>query len=74
MIMERELYKRISKLTMTDYSGFVLNEDLFFIEEETIIDMFKDLLCEMESLEERKDDEIQNLEWKIQEMNDHNIY
>ena len=74
MKIERELYKRISSLTMTDYSGIVLNEDTFFIEEETIIDMFKDLLCEMESLEERKDEEIQSLEWKIQEMNDHNIY
>ena len=74
MKLERELYKRISNLTMTDYSGIVLNEDLFFIEEETIKDMFKDLLCEIESLEERKEEEIQTLKWKIQEMNDNGVY
>ena len=74
MKIDRELYKRISNLTMTDYSGIVLSEDTFFIEEETIINMFKDLIYEMDKLEERKDEEIQSLKWKIQEMNDHNIY
>ena len=74
MKIERELDKRISNLTMTDYSGVIVTEDEFYLEEDTIIAMFQDLLCEMESLEERKDEEIQSLEWKIQEMNDHNIY
>ena len=74
MKIDRELYKRISNLTMTDYSGIVLSEDTFFIEEETIINMFKDLIYEMGRLEERKDEEIQSLKWKIQDMNDHNIY
>lgn len=74
MKIDRELYKRISNLTMTDYSGIVLSEDTFFIEEEIIINMFKDLIYEMGRLEERKDEEIQSLKWKIQDMNDHNIY
>lgn len=61
MKIERELYMRISSLTGTDYSGIVLNKDLFFIEEEDIKSMIKDLLCEINNREES----IENLQNNI---------
>lgn len=74
MKIDRELYRRISFLTMTDYEGVVINADTFFIEPDVITVMFQDLLVEFDSLEERKDEEIQNLKYKIQDMNDHGVY
>lgn len=58
MKIERELYMRISSLTGTDYSGIVLNEDSFFIEEEDIKSMIKDLIFEIGF----KDEKIEDLE------------
>lgn len=74
MKISKELYKRISDLTSTDYEGIVLSEDLFYVEPEVIESMFEDMFCEIDRLEESKNDEIESLKWKIQDMNDHNIY
>lgn len=63
MKIERELYMRISSLTGTDYSGIVLNEDSFFIEEEDIKSMIKDLICEIGF----KDEKIEDLEKDIRD-------
>lgn len=52
MKITRELYMRISSLTGTDYEGVVVNADEFYIEDETILDMIKDLICEINNREE----------------------
>lgn len=67
MKIERELYQRISLLTGIDYEGVVVNADEFYVEEETIIEMFKDLIWERDRTEERLTDE---LEHEIQDKRD----
>lgn len=56
MKIDKELYKRISNETGVDYSGIIVTEDVFYIEEETIVDMIKDLLCEIGNKEETIED------------------
>lgn len=67
MKINKELYQRISELTGVDYEGVVVNEDEFYIEEENIKIMFKDLLWERDRTEERLKDE---LEHEIQDKRD----
>ena len=74
MKISKELYKRISNATSIDYEAKTIDEEYVYLDEYGIESMFKDLIYEMDKLEERKDEEIQSLKWKIQEMNDHNIY
>lgn len=52
MKINRDLYMRISDVTGIDYSGVVVTDDVFFLEDETIVDMIKDLLCELNNREE----------------------
>lgn len=56
MKISKDLYMRISKLTSIDYDGIVLGDELFYIEPETIENMFEDLFCEIDSLEEKTED------------------
>lgn len=74
MKIKKELYERISKATMTDYEGKILDEEYMYVDEDAVESMFYDMFCEINNLEERKDDEIQQLQYKIDEMNDHNIW
>ncbi|MBR4178046.1 MAG: hypothetical protein IKR57_01700 [Bacilli bacterium] len=60
MKIDRELYRRISFLTGVDYEGVVVNENEFYIEEETIIEMFKDLIWERDRTEERLIDDLEH--------------
>lgn len=60
MKIKRELYQRISYLTGVDYEGVVVNENEFYIEEEIIIEMFKDLIWERDKTEERLTDELEH--------------
>lgn len=60
MKISKELYQRISELTGVDYEGIVVNEDEFYIEEENIKIMFKDLLWERDKTEERLTDELEH--------------
>lgn len=60
MKINKELYQRISELTGVDYEGIVVNEDEFYIEEENIKIMFKDLLWERDRTEERLKDELEH--------------
>lgn len=56
MKINRELYKQISLLTGTDYSGVVINPDEFYIDEENIKSMILDLICEIGFKEEKIED------------------
>lgn len=60
MKISKELYMRISELTGVDYEGVVLNENEFYIEEETIIEMFKDLIWERDKTEERLEEQLEH--------------
>lgn len=74
MKIKKELYDRISNATMTDYEGKILDEKYIYVDEDAVESMFYDMFCEINNLEERKDDEIQQLQYKIDEMHDHNIW
>lgn len=74
MKIKKELYDRISDATMTDYEGKTLDEEYMYVDEFAVESMFYDLFCEIDNLEERKDEEIQQLQYKIEEMHDHNIW
>lgn len=60
MKISKELYMRISELTGVDYEGVVVNENEFYIEEETIIEMFKDLIWERDKTEERLEEQLEH--------------
>lgn len=74
MKIKKELYDRISNTTMTDYEGKILDDEYYYIDEYGIESMFEDMFCEINNIEERKDDEIQQLQYKIEEMHDHNMW
>lgn len=74
MKIKKQLYDRISDATMTDYEGKILDEEYIYVDEDAVESMFYDLFCEIDNLEEKKDEEIQQLQDKIEEMHDHNIW
>ena len=69
MKISKDLYMRISDKTGTDYEGIVLGDDLFYVEPEVIENMFKDMFCEIDGLEER----IEKLE-KPREFDEHSAW
>lgn len=56
MKIKKELYQRISLLTGTDYEGVIVNQEEYYLENETIIAMIKDLICEIGFKEEKIED------------------
>ena len=53
MKISKDLYMRISGITGVDYTGVIVTPEEFYLENETIIAMIKDLICENGRLEER---------------------
>lgn len=53
MKISKELYKRISLLTESDYEGVVVNSDEYYFDEEVIKSMILDLICKIDSLDEK---------------------
>lgn len=56
MKIKKELYMRISSLTGTDYDGVIANQEEYYLENETIIAMIKDLIFEIGFKEEKIED------------------
>lgn len=56
MKISKDLYMRISGITGVDYTGVIVTPDVFYLENETVIAMIKDLICENGRLEERIED------------------
>lgn len=53
MKISKDLYMRISDATKVDYEGIILSDDLFYVEPDIVENMFKDMFCTINSLEER---------------------
>jgi len=53
MKISKYLYKRISTFTGRDYQGFVVNEEEYLIEVKELIKIIQDLICEIDSRDER---------------------
>lgn len=53
MKISKDLYMRISDATKVDYEGIILSDDLFYVEPDIVENMFKDMFCTIDSLEER---------------------
>lgn len=56
MKIQKELYMRISSLTGKDYEGVIVNQEEYYLENETIIAMIKDLIYEIGFKEEKIED------------------
>ena len=56
MKIKKELYMRISSLTGTDYDGVIANQEEYYLENETILAMIKDLIFEIGFKEEKIED------------------
>lgn len=69
MKISKDLYMRISDKTSRDYEGIILSDDLFYVEPEVIENMFKDMFCEIDGLEEK----IEDLE-KPREFDEHSAW
>ena len=52
MRISKDLYMRISSITGADYSGIIMNENEFVIENVELLKMIQDLICEIDRLEE----------------------
>ena len=52
MKISKDLYMRISSITGVDYSGIIMNENEFVIENVELVKMIQDLICEIDRLEE----------------------
>ncbi len=65
MIIDKDLYEKISRQTMTDYEPSKLfnSENKVYIQDEVIEGMFEDLLIEIE----RKEEKIKDIEEDIEE-------
>ena len=74
MIMNKDLYMRISNLTNTDYEGLVLNDDLFYVESKSVESMFQDMFCEIDSLEEKIEDMEDNIRHKYRPISPYEMY
>lgn len=53
MKISKDLYMKISEITGVDYTGVIVTPEEFYLENETVIAMIKDLICENGRLEER---------------------
>lgn len=63
MIIETELFNKIKELTLMDYEVYkTKNEGKVLITNETILAMYEDLICEIESQKEKYEDLMQTLE------------
>ena len=56
MKITKDLYMRISKITGVDYTGVIVTPEEFYLENETIIAIIKDLINEIGNKEERIED------------------
>lgn len=74
MIMNKDLYMRISNLTNTDYEGLVLNDDLFYVESKSVESMFQDMFCEIDSLEEKIEDMEDNIRDNYRPISPYEMY
>lgn len=74
MKISKELYKRISNLTNTDYEGIVLSEDLFYVDPEVVVAMFEDMFCEIDSLEEKIEDMEQDIRDNYKPISPYEMY
>lgn len=75
MVVETKKISKIEKLTNTNYlDEMIIVGDKGYIDCETLFAIIDDLLIEYSNLEEKKNEEITNLKWVIEEMHDHGIY
>lgn len=57
MVIDEDLYKKIEKITCTDYEGWLDKEkEQVLVGSDGIIGMLEDLLCEIDYLKERYND------------------
>lgn len=72
---EVKTLEKIQKITNNDcFDAIIQIGNKGYVDDYTLFDIINDLLYEYENLEGKKDEEIQSLKWKIEEMNDHGIY
>lgn len=63
MLIEKELYERINKETITDYEGvLVKKEEYYYVEPDNIISMLEDLYYEIDHWKEQYEDLKRDLE------------
>ena len=60
MIMKKDLYMKVSSITGTDYEGKVMNDEEYYINEDSVIDMINDLIWERNCMEEKLNDDIEH--------------
>lgn len=57
MLIETELLNRVEEITMTDYEPYnTKHEDVKLVVSEKVLAMIEDLICEVESLQEKLED------------------
>lgn len=63
MLIEKELYERIKKETITNYEGeLVKKEEYYFVDENSVISMLEDLYYEIDHWKEQYEDLKRDLE------------
>lgn len=72
MIINIDLYNKISEKTMTKYSSYNISsfeENEIYVSEASVICMLEDLLCEINTLEEKIEDREQDIQDNYRRLN-----
>ena len=63
MLIEKKLYDKISKETITDYDGqLVKREEYYYVNEDAVISMLEDLYYEIDHYKEQYEDLKQDMQ------------
>lgn len=72
---EIEKIKQVEEITKTNFfDEVIMGKEKGYVDCYTLYCMVEELLSAIDRIEHNKNEEIESLENKIQEMNDHNIY
>lgn len=72
MIINTDLYNKISEKTMTKYSSYNISsfeENEVYVSEASVTCMLEDLLCEIHTLEEKIEDREQDIQDNYRRLN-----
>lgn len=63
MVIEKELYEKVSDLTLTDYEPHKTdNEEMVFVTSECLVNMIEDLIVEIDCRLEQIEDLVEDIE------------
>ena len=61
MKISKKIYDRVSDITGIDYGAKILDEECLYLDKYGVESMFEDLVCEINSLEEKIEDMEQDI-------------